>query len=84
MSNLIKVYEAPNEAVAEMIREQLEEADIRATIDPIAAPLDGLTSMGQGTQVFVMDDDGPKARQVIDQWLQANPEHDYRDDEEEA
>jgi len=84
MASLINIYEAPNSAVAEMIHEELAAHDIRAEVDEIPNPLDGLTAMGQGVAVFVMDDQADRARAVINAWLTAGGGADQAGDEEES
>lgn len=85
MSSMVNIYEASNEAVAEMVRDALREHDIPAEIDNIPNPLDGLTAMGQGTAVFVMEDQAERAREVISDWLATEqPEADPTTDEEES
>lgn len=85
MASMINIYEAPNSAVAEMIHEELTAHDIRAEVDQIPNPLDGLTAMGQGVAIFVMDDQADRAREVIHAWLAANPEqHDSAADEQDG
>jgi len=69
MNDPVKLYDADNAAEAELIREDLQEHDIEAMIDNQPSPLDGLTSMGQGTPVFVSRSDYDKASQVLDRYL---------------
>jgi len=69
MNDPVKLYDADNAADAELIREDLEEHGIEAMIDNQPSPLDGLTSMGQGTPVFVSRSDYDKASEVLDRYL---------------
>jgi hypothetical protein len=80
LNDPVKVYDANNGAEAEMIREQLAEADVEAVVDTTPSPLDGLTAMGQGTPIFVDRSVAEKARQIIDNSL--HHEHKPGDDEE--
>jgi len=69
MNHPVKLYDADNGAEAELIREDLIEHGIEATTDNQPSPLDGLTSMGQGTPVFVDKSDYDKASEVLDRYL---------------
>lgn len=72
----VKVYDADHGAQAEMLREALADADIPAFVEDIPSPLDGLTSMGQGTPIFVDEDHATKARQVIERFFADRSESD--------
>ena len=66
--NYVKIYDASNTAEAEMIRQAMEEAGIRAYIDTTPSPLDGLTAMGQGIPVLVEGDKADEAVNVIEEF----------------
>jgi len=81
LNDPVKVFDADNSADAELIREQLESAEIEAVVDATPSPLDGLTAMGQGTPIFVDRPNRERARQIIDQWY--HHEHKPGYDEEQ-
>ncbi len=64
--DFMKVYDASNAAEAELIREAMQAAGIRAYIDTTPSPLDGLTAMGQGIAILVDGEQADEARKVID------------------
>ncbi len=80
LNDPVKVYDADNAADAELIRGQLADADIEAVVDATPSPLDGLTSMGQGTPIFVDRSAYDQARQVIDQWFHHEHKPGYEDE----
>jgi len=67
--DLVSVFEAINMAEAEMINMALKAAGIQAAVEKTASPLDGLTSIGEGTEVMVREEDEEKALQVIEDYL---------------
>jgi hypothetical protein len=67
--DLISVFEAINMAEAEMINAALKGAGIEAFIEKTPSPLDGLTAIGEGTEVMVREEDEEKALQVIEDYL---------------
>lgn len=67
--DLITVYEAIHLAEAEAIHQALEAEGIRAFVEQTASPLDGLTTIGEGTEVMVLQDNEARARQIIDRYL---------------
>ncbi len=69
LNNPVKVYDANNAADAELIREQLANAEIECYIDATPSPLDGLTAMGQGTPIFVDESQYNHAIEVVNNWL---------------
>ncbi|MFA7237787.1 MAG: DUF2007 domain-containing protein [Phycisphaeraceae bacterium] len=77
MSNeMVKLYDAENGAEAELIREELAANDIRAFVDNMPSPLDGLTSMGQGTPIFVNARDFDRAEAILDEYLVGDEDED--------
>lgn len=78
MSDPVHVFDADNMAEAELLREELNAAGISARIDSTLSPLDGLTSMGQGTPVYVDAADADQAARIIEQFV----EDSTRDEEE--
>lgn len=66
---MIRLYDADNGAEAAMIREELAANDIRVYIDNLPSPLDGLTTMGQGTPIFVNEADYDRAQAILDEYL---------------
>jgi hypothetical protein len=64
----VKVYDAVDAAEAELLREALADAGIKAYIDNIPSPLDGLLAMGQGIPVMVDGEQRGPAVRVIEQW----------------
>ncbi|MEX2672827.1 MAG: DUF2007 domain-containing protein [Phycisphaeraceae bacterium] len=76
----VNVYEAAGMGEAEMVHQALENEGIQATIDQIASPFDGLTSINQGTSVLVRKSDADRATEIVRQWMAENH---YSDEEEE-
>lgn len=70
MSNdMVRLYDADNTAEAELIREELANHDIEAYIDDMPSPLDGLSTIGQGTPIFVKAEDLQRAQAIVDEYL---------------
>lgn len=67
--DLITVYEAIHLAEAEAIHQALETEGIRAYVEQTPSPLDGLTTIGEGTEVMVLQDDETRARQIVERYL---------------
>lgn len=67
--NLVKVYEARHEAEAHMIHEALDAAGIEAYVEQTPSPLDGLTTIQEGTEVQVRAADANRAVQIIETFL---------------
>jgi hypothetical protein len=77
---LFNVYTAPTFSEAEMIHQALEDAGIRAFIEPTPSPLDGLSSIGQGTPIMVSDADADAAQRVLQEFLAEQAADDVDDD----
>ena len=67
--DLVSVYQAGDLPLAELIRQRLEDEGIEAFIDPTASPLDGLTTINQGTHIFVRQPDAQRAQNVVEEFL---------------
>lgn len=67
--DLVSVYQADDLFQAELIHQRLADAGIDAFVEPTASPLDGLTTINQGTDVMVREDDAPQAKQIIEGFL---------------
>jgi hypothetical protein len=80
--DFVKVYDASNAAEAEMIRQALEDAGIRAYIDTTPSPLDGLIAMGQGIPVLVVGDKADEAVGVIEELCERHGDADDETDDE--
>lgn len=74
---LFNVYTAPTFNEAEMIHQALEDAGIRAFIEQTPSPLDGLTSIGQGTPVMVSDADADSAQRVLQEFFAEQSADDF-------
>lgn len=80
--DLVSVFEAMNMAEAQMIADALKAAGISSLVEQTASPLDGLTSIGEGTEVRVKAEDEDRAIQLIEDYLAEMDMNDEGIDEE--
>lgn len=71
---LVQAYSADNMAQAELIRQELEAAGIEAVVRSTPSPLDGLTSIDQGTPILVRVADAKRAEKVVEAFFDRDAE----------
>ena len=67
--DLFTIYEAATFAEAESIHQTLADEGVDAWVEQTPSPLDGLTNIGEGTEIMIRQHDEQKARRIIERYL---------------